>query len=433
MWETSHRREGCSEGCLELAWYSRLAGRNPRNPAGNPRRSRARFRASGVHVTRVTLPSTVVNCGGPGRPSAGRSRTIQQESRTTQSSRAPLALHQGVAVPDDEHGVGDGQAVAATRISTTAGPTRRRHHLRPTRTHACTHAPAAVVPARPRRSTLPGLLPVSHLRPIAEARAIDHAHSHRRAELRSSVSFFPSSSPLSLSLSLSVRLLPASFPLSLPPAWIPAARLDPAILVVVFKASSAFGGRGGRKRTRDTSVRRVGTRAIRSRDREGVERTQSPSARPRIQTTPRSRRRYARAVRRAIAGERSAAERRGHQATTDSPRRGRDSRAPVFCAIRPSHVSTPLTAGGRRRPWRSAGILHPLRPSATTEGASESFLGVRAVDVPAAVIVHVNMHTLHVCARVCRGNDATRAFPSSAGMHVATSETARADATLGAA
>jgi len=171
--------------------------------------------ASGVDgVRRVSLPSTVVNCGGPGRPSAGRSRTIQQESRMTQRSRAPLALHQGMAVPDDEHGVGDGRAVAATRISTTTGPTRRRHqHLRPTRTHACTHAPAAVVPARPRRSTLPGLLPVSHLRPIAEARAIDHAHSHHRAELRSSVSlpFFPSSS-----------ISP-----SLPPALSPATRVDP--------------------------------------------------------------------------------------------------------------------------------------------------------------------------------------------------------------
>jgi len=221
--ETSQRRALSRRDCSErVSSYSGVAGRNPRNPAGNPQRSRARFRASGVHVRRVTLPSTVVNCGGPGRPSAGRSRTIQQESRTTQSSRAPLALHQGVAVPDDEHGVGDGQAVAATRISTTAGPTRRRHHLRPTRTHACTHAPAAVVPAHPRRSTLPGLLPVSHLRPIAEVRAIDHAHSHCRAELRSSVSlpFFPSSS---LSLSLSLSLLSPSLLPSLP-----ATRVDPS-------------------------------------------------------------------------------------------------------------------------------------------------------------------------------------------------------------
>lgn len=68
---------------------------------------------------------------------------------------------------------------AGPRGSTPAAYTR----------HARTHPYAAYLHA-PRRSTLPGLLPVSHLRPIAEARAIDDAHSRRRGARRV-VAFFP--------------------------------------------------------------------------------------------------------------------------------------------------------------------------------------------------------------------------------------------------
>lgn len=89
-----------------------------------------------------------------------------------------VALYQRVVL-DDEH-IGDREVVAATRISTIAGSWTHAAHLqltRRTRTHART---LYAVLIRPRRSILPGLLPVSHLQPIVEMRAIDHAHSRCR-------------------------------------------------------------------------------------------------------------------------------------------------------------------------------------------------------------------------------------------------------------
>lgn len=130
-----------------------------------------RFWAS-CNVKQIILPSTVVNSGS-GKPKAGWSKIIQQETKITQSSRT-IALYQRVVL-DDEH-ISDGEAVTATRISTTAGPWTHTAHLRLTR-RTRTHTRTLYVPIRLRRSTLPGLLPVSHLQSIVETRAIDHAHS----------------------------------------------------------------------------------------------------------------------------------------------------------------------------------------------------------------------------------------------------------------
>lgn len=99
------------------------------------------------------------------------------------NNRTTVVLHQELVL--DVGYVGDGQVVAAF-ISTTAGlpPAGPRGTPAAYARHARTHAPVRRVPARPRRSTLPGLLPVSHLQPIAEARAIDDAHSRRRGTRR---------------------------------------------------------------------------------------------------------------------------------------------------------------------------------------------------------------------------------------------------------
>lgn len=72
-----------------------------------------------VYLYLKILPSAVVNSEGSGRPRAGWSRIIQ-ETRTTQNSRTAVVLRQGL-VPDVGY-VGDAQIVAATLISTTAGP-----------------------------------------------------------------------------------------------------------------------------------------------------------------------------------------------------------------------------------------------------------------------------------------------------------------------